>query len=103
MTLFKAAVGSALALAMLGPVGPAGAQTQTTLLAARIRAQTPSCDKFPNAPVVGRVTGLAGADPTRTLSFVGCFPSFAACEAWRGPVSGAVSRRMILNTCEKRK
>lgn len=96
----SAAIG--LLLAALAPAGPAAAQSEITLLAAQIRAQTPSCAQYPDAPVVGRVVGLAGARPTRTLSFVGCFQSLEACESWRRPVSGVVTRRIIYDRCEAR-
>lgn len=85
---------------LLLPVGGANA-VETSLLATAnaIRASTPQCRDYPNAPVRGFVVGQAGYWPTRTFSFVGCFQSVDACERWRRPVSSFIEQRMIQNRC----
>lgn len=75
---------------------------QSYFEANEIRANTPSCRANPSAPVKGYVVGMRGSRPTRTYSFVGCFNSMAACERWRGPTSGFITRRIIQNRCEQR-
>jgi len=67
-----------------------------------IRAVTPQCRDYPGAPVVGRVSGIMGIQPSRGVAFVGCFGSLSACERWRGPVSGRMTGRLILNQCQVR-
>ena len=62
---------------------------------------TPKCHQHPNYPVVGRVAGQAGYSYTR-VSFVGCFPSYAACDAWRGPVTGKITGLLFDSRCEPR-
>jgi hypothetical protein len=52
--------------------------------------------------LVGRVSGVVNGNPTRGVSFVGCFYTFAECERWRIPVSGVVSGRITTNRCEPR-
>jgi len=82
---------------------PAAAQgVNTQFLVAEIKSRTPRCRDVPEYDVVGRVSGVVGGHPTRTVSFVGCFPDLVACQAWRGPVSGRISGRLIQSTCEPR-
>ena len=63
---------------------------------------TPQCREHPNAPVVGRVVGWMQDHPPRSVSFVGCFPSLAECNAWRAPVSSLVTGRLRYNECTPR-
>lgn len=98
MPLASAAVLTAAAAAT-----PAVAQgIETPFLVARVKAATPRCEFNPDYTIVGRVSGIVGGHPSRGVSFTGCFPSFAACDSWRGPVSGLISGRIILATCEPR-
>lgn len=98
-----AAVPITLAVPLAGGVGPAFADRATAQFRiAAIREITPSCRDNPAAPVVGRVSGLIAGFPATGASFVGCFPSLAACEAWRGPVTGAITDRLILSQCAPR-
>jgi hypothetical protein len=94
----------ALAAALIGSVAlPSGAMAYDWAVADAIRAATPQCRDYPGAPVVGRVSGIMGVHPATGVSFVGCFGSIAACERWRGPVSGRISGRIILNECQFRR
>jgi H+/Cl- antiporter ClcA len=104
MTALARALLPALALAATAATAsPAAAQgVNTQFLVAEIRESTPQCRDFPEYGVVGRVSGVIGGYPTRTVSFVGCFPSFPSCEAWRGSVSGHITGRLILATCAYR-
>jgi len=91
---------AALILAALTPAGAQGIQTQFTI--ANVDRITPKCRDNPNAPWVGRVSGIITGVPTRGVSFVGCFDSFQACERWRVPVSAVISGRINYNRCEPR-
>jgi len=79
--------------------GPVDAQQFIT----RVQSVTPQCRNFPDAPVVGRVSGIFGGPPSRGVSFVGCFGSIAACQRWIGPVSGQITGRLIQDRCEFRR
>lgn len=98
------AVSAAVVVTATVAATPAAAQgIETPFLVGRIKAATPRCDTHPEYGFVGRVSGIVGGHPSRGVSFTGCFPSFAACNNWRGPVSGAISGRIILATCEPRR
>lgn len=102
MPLTKAVAAAVLFLpcAWAAPASAYGIGTQ--FIIAQIRSATPSCHAYPYAPVVGRVSGIFGGYPSRGASFVGCFDSFATCEAWRAQVSGAFTGRLIYDRCEPR-
>lgn len=86
-----------IALAVAAPTAAFANDNQ--FVVSQIDSITPKCRDFPDAPVVGRVSGFIGVHPTRGVSFVGCFGSIGACEAWRGPVSGRIDGRLILDRC----
>jgi len=71
-------------------------------LRAEVQRNTPQCRSFPEYDVVGRVSGSTG-NPSTTVSFTGCFPTYRACEDWRGWVSGKIAGRLIYNACEARR
>ncbi|MBJ3774480.1 hypothetical protein [Acuticoccus mangrovi] len=92
-----------LGASMGAATGPAAAQgIETQFLISHIDSITPKCRDHPDAPVVGRVSGIVSGTPSRGVSFVGCFASMEACEAWRMPVSGRISGRIIQNRCSYR-
>jgi hypothetical protein len=92
-----------LAAALLATAPPATAQgINTQFLIGRIDRVTPKCRDHPNAPWVGRVSGVITGVPTRGVSFQGCFDTRRECEAWRRLVSGQVSGRLTQNRCERR-
>ncbi|RAI00925.1 hypothetical protein DLJ53_17000 [Acuticoccus sediminis] len=80
---------------------PAAADTAATWITPW-RLATPRCADHPNAPVIGRIAGEVGFDSHKSVSFVGCFPSFEACYAWKGPLSGRFGGRIIINRCDPR-
>lgn len=97
----RAVLAAAVVCAGVSATAQSAHAVETGLLAYAnaIRASTPQCRNYPNAPFKGFVVGQAGYWPTRTWSFVGCFDSFSACERWRIPVSSFVTQRMIQNRC----
>ena len=69
----------------------------------RIYSITPRCRDHPDYPVVGRVAGyLSGSNRSR-LSWVGCFPNQAECEAWRYIARGEVTPPVQQNSCQPRR
>ncbi|MCF3935587.1 hypothetical protein L1787_19525 [Acuticoccus sp. M5D2P5] len=95
----------ALVLAACGATAlPATAQgVGTQFFIAEVDRATPKCRDYPDAPFVGRVSGIMGGSPARGVSFTGCFASYAACETWRQPLSGHIEGRLIQNRCEARR
>ncbi|MEM0905924.1 MAG: hypothetical protein AAGJ94_01080 [Pseudomonadota bacterium] len=88
---------------VLGPVGSAQAQgVFTQPIYARIYSITPRCRANPDYPVVGRVAGYVSGGRGARLSWVGCFPNFAECNAWRRIARGEVTPPINHNTCEER-
>jgi len=77
--------------------------TFTQPIWARIYAITPRCNANPDFPVVGRVAGFVGGSPRERLSWVGCFPSFAECEAWRRVARGEINPPIQQDRCERRR
>ncbi|WP_108659434.1 hypothetical protein [Acuticoccus kandeliae] len=103
MTMKALLPAALLAAALLAPHGDAVAQgVETQFFIARVDAVTPRCRDHPDAPVVGRVSGIMGGSPARGVSFTGCFASIAACENWRRPLSGHIDGRLIQNSCRYR-
>jgi hypothetical protein len=102
--------GSGAGLAALTALGAVLAHTvpataegiNTQFVIGRIDRATPKCRDRPDAPFVGRVSGVIGGVPTRGVSFQGCFYSRGECEAWRRLVSGEISGRLTQNRCEPR-
>ncbi|MCF3935586.1 hypothetical protein L1787_19520 [Acuticoccus sp. M5D2P5] len=94
----------AFAVAITGlAASPVAAQgVGTAFLIAEVNAETPQCRDYPEFGFVGRVSGIVGGSPARGVSFTGCFPSIGACEAWKGPVSGKISGRLIQSSCDVR-
>lgn len=90
----------ALTAVVAAPAAAQGVQTQFTI--ANVDRLTPKCRDRPDAPFIGRVSGIMTGVPTRGVSFVGCFYSFEACERWRIPVSTVVIGRINYNRCEPR-
>ena len=98
----KRTIHAALAAAtLLGAAAlPQSASANVTLfLINEVRTNTPQCRDWPEYRWVGRVSGFVGHRPPRRVSFVGCFPTADACDAWRGPVSGKITGRIVLNEC----
>ncbi|XWN30670.1 MAG: hypothetical protein ROR55_24900 [Devosia sp.] len=94
---------AAVSTALVGGAATASAQgVNTQFLISDIQASTPQCRDFPEYDVKGRVSGIVGGYPSRGVSFVGCFPSYASCEAWVGPVSGKISGRLREASCSPR-
>lgn len=89
--------------ASIGATTPAKAQFAAAI-SSQIYAQTPLCGEHPDYPVVGRVIAYY-ADVRRSvrLAFVGCFPSFPACEAWRKMAYKPLNPPIIANRCEERR
>ena len=82
-------------------VADAGGFSQQTYF--RIWSITPRCRDHPDYPVVGRVAGyLSGSNRSR-LSWVGCFPNQAECEAWRYIARGEVTPPVQQNSCRPRR
>lgn len=101
MTHFAAAAVAATALML--PAAPAHATSAYYAPdIARIQAVTPSCRANPGFAWEGRVSGILVGPPVSGTSFVGCFPTRADCERWRGPLSGYITGRLILNECRPR-
>lgn len=90
------------ALVAVLAAAPALADANSQFVIADIRSKTPSCRDNPDAPWIGRVSGILGGFPSRGAAFVGCFQTREACERWRGPVSGVFTARLTLNTCSPR-
>jgi hypothetical protein len=104
MKAFATAALSALAAATAFAL-PANASVmdpEIPFLRAEVQRNTPQCRSFPEYDVVGRVSGSTG-NPATTVSFTGCFPTYRACEEWRGWVSGKIAGRLIYNACEPRR
>lgn len=99
--------GLCLLSAILAAAGVSAAQAQQEgiLTVARVDRITPKCRDHPDAPwrgrVAGNIEGLWGG--YMPVSWVGCFPTRASCEAWRGPVSGIITERITQNVCEPRR
>lgn len=91
----------------------AGASTTTPALAqagtdftqpiwSRVYSITPRCRANPDFPIVGRVAGYAPFSGRNRLSWVGCFPNMAECQAWRRFARGQIVPPIQQNTCEPR-
>lgn len=95
--------GLAAAVAVAGLVPSAEARDpDVAFIVGDVMRVTPRCSDYPSYPIVGRVAGQVGWSATG-VSFTGCFPTYAACDAWRGPVSGKISGRLFYSTCEPRR
>lgn len=72
----------------------------------RIRAETPDCRAYPDFPWIGRVSGNVQDDlidgRTWPVSFVGCFPTQAECEYWKGRASSVIDSTIIQYDCRPR-
>jgi hypothetical protein len=102
-TIVRAVLSAAVLMTALGAAHtPASANWDALLLRQEVAAITPQCRDFPDYPVVGRVAGMVGFRPKVSVSFVGCFPTFSACQRWVGPVSGRISGRIIRADCAPR-
>lgn len=93
-----------LAVATVATAAPAFAQNEGLFDVARVRAETPACNDHPNWNWVGRVSGQMTVQNDRgaPVSFVGCFPTQASCETWKGRASGIIDRRIIQYSCAPR-
>lgn len=97
--LFAAA---AIAVAATSTTMPANAQFAVHT-ALRIQAMTPLCSEHPDYAVIGRVVGYYATTPrSQRLAFVGCFPSFRACEEWRRKALRPLNPPIQQNRCEDR-
>ncbi|MEM9221730.1 MAG: hypothetical protein AAGB11_04920 [Pseudomonadota bacterium] len=103
-TIFRATLAAAIVTAAIASSGVTsdaqGVFAQP--IYARINAITPNCRKNPDYPVVGRVAGYISDGTSARLAWVGCFPSFAQCDAWRRIALGEVFPPIQFNTCEER-
>ncbi len=106
MKTIACAVAAAAALAASLAPTPTLAQSGTDFtqpIWSRIYSITPRCRANPDYPIVGRVAGyVAGGGGRNRLSWVGCFPSMAECEAWRRIARGQVVPPVQQNACEPR-
>jgi len=96
--LFAAAAAAVVATSAV----PANAQFAVhTML--QIQAKTPLCSEHPDYGVIGRVAGYYATTPrSQRLAFVGCFPTFRACEAWRREALRPLNPPIQQNRCEER-
>jgi hypothetical protein len=72
---------------------------------ARIRANTPACNAYPEYRWIGRVSGNTQDnlnDGSWPVSFVGCFPSFEICERWKGRAGAIIDSTIIQYSCRPR-
>lgn len=91
------------ALVAATPLVPASAQTLSYQMD-ELRRNTPSCRDNPDFPWEGRVSGDRQTDTrTRPVSFAGCFPNQASCEAWRREAISFVTGRIIYDSCYPRR
>ncbi|MDQ0317315.1 hypothetical protein [Amorphus orientalis] len=90
-----------MAVALVG-----GAQAQSTFQRAmQIQMNVPLCHEHRDYRWEGRLSGNAmdpGNDRAVPVSFLGCFPTKAECEAWLGPATGFVTGRLIFAKCQER-
>lgn len=95
---------AALAAATLGITLAPPAQAQFAVhTAIQIQAITPRCGANPDYGVIGRVVGYYATTPrAKRLAFVGCFPSFDACEVWRRKAMRPLNPPIVQNRCEER-
>ena len=72
----------------------------------RIRAETPSCNDYPQFSWIGRVSGNVQDDlldgRNRPVSFVGCFPTQETCERWKGRAGAIIDSTIIQYSCRPR-
>lgn len=92
----------AAALAMPSPSEASGQNAFTQPIWARVYSITPQCRANPDYPVVGRVAGYVAGSARARLSWVGCFPNVAECEAWRRIARGQIVPPIVQNVCESR-
>lgn len=95
------ALGAAVAALAAAMPAPALADVDS-LWVDPAKMATPPCEAFPDYPVVGRTAGYLGLGSKRSVSFVGCFPSYGDCELWRRGISGQFGGRIIINACSAR-
>lgn len=96
---------AAAMLVASSPASPSFAQAGTDFtqpIWGRVYSITPRCRANPDFPVVGRVAGYVAGSARSRLSWVGCFPSFAECEAWRRIARGEIVPPIVQNVCESR-
>lgn len=97
-----AAAAATAALMGLTIAPPAQAQFAAHT-ALQIQAITPMCSQHPDYGVVGRVAGYYATTPrSRRLAWVGCFPTFEECEAWRRVALRPLNPPIQQNRCEAR-
>jgi hypothetical protein len=96
-TKLTLAAAAAAGLALVGCV-----QAPNDFEIAANKARTPGCSGSDGA-VLGRISGTVYTMPgQRPVSYVGCFPDIASCEAWRRSIVGTVNGRIIYNECVPR-
>jgi hypothetical protein len=96
---------SAAAAALVCAVAPApvSAAASTQYLISELQRAAPSCRKNPTYGWEGRVSGNREADGRSiAISFAGCFPTQAECEAWRKQAQVFVTGLQIYNECKPR-
>lgn len=82
---------------------PVSAAASTQYLITQLQRAAPNCRKNPTYPWEGRVSGNREADGRSVaISFAGCFPTQADCEAWRRQAVGFVTGVQIYNECKPR-
>ena len=95
---------TAVAATLLGLAATPPAQAQFAAhVALQIQAITPLCSEHPDYGVIGRVAGYYATTPrSKRLAWVGCFPDFAQCEAWRREALRPLNPPIQQNRCEER-
>lgn len=104
MIAFARIVGlSAAVLVVPAAQAPVSAAASTQYLISELQRAAPNCRKNPTYAWEGRVSGNREADGRAiAISFAGCFPTQAECEAWRQQAVGFVTGLQIYNECKPR-
>lgn len=100
----RGSVLAACAIALMGAFAAMPAKAQfAAAIQAQTLARTPMCNENPDYPIIGRVVAYYNTDPRAVrMSFVGCFPNFASCEAWRREAMRPLNPPIVANRCEER-
>jgi hypothetical protein len=94
---------SAAVLLGTGAAAPVSAAPSTEYLISQLQRAAPNCRRNPTFPWEGRVSGNREADGRSiAISFAGCFPTQAECEAWRKQAQVFVTGLQIYNQCKPR-
>lgn len=103
--MLKAILATALLIGLAGPEVMAREFSFNSI--PRIQASTPDCRAYPEFPWIGRVSGNVQDDlfdgRSRPVSFVGCFPTQAECEYWKGRAGAIIDSTIIQYSCKPRR